>query len=157
MKKLAFIFLCVLLPVLVACTDSPLGEQDQAPDFVVTDLQGNRVTFKSLVKGKDLLLNFWATWCPYCRNEIPHLNQIYKKHRAKLEVVGISLGEDSNTVRSFIRDKGLEYRIFLDQSGETTKLYNIRGIPRNVLIGADGTIKKPDIKLQEIDGIYAQK
>jgi len=97
-------------------------------------------------RGKVVLLNFWATWCPPCRAELPHLASIYREYKDRgFEIVGISLGEELSHVRSFLEGKGVSYRVLVDKEGNSPKTVVgdvIRGIPTSYLIDRDGKILK---------------
>src|SRR4051812_3558427 len=79
--------------------------------------------------GKPLIVEFWATWCPPCRESIPHLNELYKKYQPKgLEAVGIT-NEDVATVKAFTKDVPIDYHVGLDSSGKYSSNFGITGIP----------------------------
>lgn len=112
----------------------------RAPDFVLEDLKGNQVMLSDY-KGKPVLLVFTATWCPYCRAEIPHLKEIYSKYNAKgLEIIYIDIQESVDKVSSFMAKHNIPFKTLLDKDGKVAYLFGVRGIPTKVLIGKDGTI-----------------
>jgi thiol-disulfide isomerase/thioredoxin len=95
---------------------------------------------KPELKDKPMIVEFWATWCPPCRQSIPHLNEVYDKYRAKgLEIVGIT-DEDAATIGSFVKDNPIKYHPALDQSGKLAKHFGIRGIPHALLVDKTGKI-----------------
>jgi thiol-disulfide isomerase/thioredoxin len=108
-----------------------------APAFVLPDLQGNPVALDSF-RGRPTLLNFWATWCPPCRAEMPDLQSLADGREDCLNVVGIAIGSgDAAEVGAFVRERGLRYPMLLgnDQIGAD---YEIRTIPRSVLLDSSG-------------------
>jgi thiol-disulfide isomerase/thioredoxin len=114
------------------------------PDFVEKDRDGNPLSVAQF-KGKVLLLDFYATWCPPCRSEIPNVIATYQKHQAEgFEVLGISLDQSRNDLESFLgQHDGMTYLQYFDGQGWNTKLavkYGVRSIPFAVLIGRDGRI-----------------
>lgn len=120
-------------------TDRFIGKS--APDFTVKDLSGKEVSL-SHFKGKPVLLNFWATWCPYCRRERAPLNSLYKKYKDRgLTVVSISIGEPPKIVERYLRSVPVDFQVFLDEEREAAGLYNVYGLPTSFLIGRDGIIK----------------
>ncbi|MEW6087531.1 MAG: TlpA disulfide reductase family protein [bacterium] len=129
---------------------------DEAPDFSILDLDGNEISLESLLNGKEIILNFWASWCPSCREEIPRLNEFAEKYKDKIEIVGINLEEPKETVQSFVRASGIKYKILLDSKGKTGNLYMVRAIPTNILINKDGLIKKLNIDIREIENYLKQ-
>ena len=90
-------------------------------------------------KGKVVLLNFWATWCPYCVKEIPDLVKLYDKYKDKdLVILAVNLKEAPGTVKEFAAKKGMPYTLFIDPTGDVAKTYNVSGIPTNVIFNKNG-------------------
>jgi thiol-disulfide isomerase/thioredoxin len=122
-----------------------------APDFTLNGLDGQEVSLSDL-RGKPVLLNFWATWCGPCRIEMPFLQTIYEKWTGKdLVLLAVNLQEDPGKVRAFIEDAGYSFPILLTSGNEVPLSYNIRGIPATFFIDADGVIR--DIKVGAFFGI----
>ena len=104
-----------------------------------------------VLKGKPLIVEFWATWCPPCRTSIPHLNELYKKFHAKgLEAVGITK-EDEAVVKAFQKDLPMDYPVGIDKSGTISSSFGVRGIPHAMLVDKSGKIvwEGHPMKLQE--------
>ena len=90
--------------------------------------------------GKAMIVEFWATWCPPCRESIPHLNEIYAKYKDKgLQVVGIT-DEDRAKIMKFEKEVPIEYSVGLDNGGKYAKLFGIQGIPHAVLVDKSGKV-----------------
>lgn len=117
-------------------------EGGQAPDFSLNDLDGVEVRLSNL-RGKVVLLEFWATWCPPCRESIPAMNELYKKYNDKgLVLLGISVDKGQNIVediRAFIREYSIQYPIAIDSKNVNT-LYGVYSIPTLILIDREGKI-----------------
>lgn len=117
-------------------------EGGQAPDFSLNDLDGVEVRLSNL-RGKIVLLEFWATWCPPCRESIPAMNELYKKYNDKgLVLLGISVDKGQNIVediRAFIREYAIQYPIVID-SKNVNLLYGVYSIPTLILIDKAGKI-----------------
>lgn len=114
---------------------------DQAPDFTVEMLDGSRVTLSDL-RGKVVLLNFWASWCPPCREELTHVQQEIIDRFAGREFLflPISRGESRDEVDAFRKKSGYEFPMGIDPSREIFDRYASNYIPRNFLIDADGKV-----------------
>lgn len=92
------------------------------------------------VAGKPLIVEFWATWCPPCRESIPHLNEIYKKYKDQgLIIVGIS-SEKKSVVTDFLKKMPMDYFPALDSGGALGKSFGVTGIPHAVLVDKSGKI-----------------
>jgi thiol-disulfide isomerase/thioredoxin len=115
---------------------------DQAPDFEVTTLSGE--TFKlSAYKGeKPVYLKFWATWCSYCKVEMPHLQSIHDKYAAEVEVLTINVGINDSiiNIEQFFNGGGFNLPTVFDQRGDLVSAYGIVGTPHHVLINKEGEI-----------------
>ena len=116
-------------------------EGDIAPDFTVEMLDGSKVTLSSL-KGKVVLLSFWATWCPPCRQELSHLQKgvIDTFAGQELVVLPISRGEKRETVEAYIKKMGYKFAIGLDGDQSIYRKYASNYIPRSLVIGKDGKV-----------------
>jgi peroxiredoxin len=113
----------------------------EAADFTLLDLDGNEVTLSSL-RGKVVLLNFFATWCPPCNAELPHLMALYEEYKEQgFEVLAVDQLEPGDTVRRFVAEYKIPFTVLLDSSALASRLYNVRSIPRSLFINADGVIE----------------
>jgi peroxiredoxin len=111
----------------------------QEADFTLADLEGRKWTLKSL-RGKVVLVNFWATWCPPCRKEIPDLEALYRRFKGQsLVVLGIS-DDDATKVRAFARHEKIGYPVLLDSGRTVTKLYSVVGIPMSFVYDRGGKL-----------------
>jgi thiol-disulfide isomerase/thioredoxin len=113
-----------------------------APDFTLKTLDGREVVLSKL-KGKVILLDFWATWCGPCRESIPHLIQLYKTYQKNgLEVIGMNMDRgDINTVKHFVRSMLIPYPIAIT-SDHAGRNYGITGLPTIILIDREGRIRE---------------
>jgi peroxiredoxin len=128
--------------------DAPAEELDQAPlqileprrkvpDFSLQDLDGKTVTLKEF-RGKVVFLNFWATWCPPCREEMPAMQKIYTELQDKgLVMLAINFMETPNTIRPFVKEHKLTFPILLD-SGTVMVSFGVLGLPATYLIDRQG-------------------
>ena len=113
-----------------------------AKDFILKDLEGYNFSLSSF-RGKVVLLNFWATWCPYCRKERSELNNLHKEYYDK-ELVILSVATDRSLVKlqRFIKDNPVDFIVLSDSDGEVSESYGVRAFPTNFLIDRDGRIRK---------------
>ena len=118
-----------------------INEGDKAPDFTVEMLDGSKIKLSSL-RGNVVLINFWATWCPPCRQEMAHLQEGVIDHFAgkDLVVLPISRGEERATVEAFLQKMGYTFPVGLDKSQAIYRLYASNYIPRSVVVGKDGKV-----------------
>jgi peroxiredoxin len=116
-----------------------------APEFSLKDVDGHAVSLAAL-KGKPVLINFWATWCVPCRDELPLIRDAYLAHRTEgLTVVAIDFGDESaGTIQSFWKSMNLQPAPVLDPSGMASRAYGVAlsssGLPVSVLVARDGTV-----------------
>jgi peroxiredoxin len=111
-----------------------------APDFTLTDLSGASVSLSGY-KGQPVLLNFWATWCPPCKLEMPTLQQHYTDYKAQgLVVVGVEAGEPRSEVQAFATDQRLTFPILPDEKSTVTDMYRVSALPTTFVIDRQGMI-----------------
>jgi len=119
-----------------------LTKGDKPPHFRLADL-GNQVHDMKDYEGKPLIINFWGTFCPPCRNEMPALQHQYDKWKGQgLELIGINLSEDKLTVESFIRQIGVDFPILLDKDKKTERKYGLKQYPTTFFIAPTGEIQE---------------
>ncbi len=113
------------------------------PDFVLKDLKGKEVSLKRF-RGKIVLLNFWATWCPPCRKEIPSMIELYKRYKDRgLEIIGVNLDKlDKSGVEKFSLEYNINFPILLDPTGKVATLYGITALPATFILDQNGKIQE---------------
>lgn len=115
-----------------------------APDFTLETLQGGTVTLSDL-RGKAVVVNLWASWCPPCRAEMPALQAAYEEDRAKgLEILAVDMTYQDRVTdaREFAEQFGLTFTIPLDQDGTVARQYLMRALPSTFFVAPDGVIRK---------------
>jgi peroxiredoxin len=112
-------------------------QKRQEADFTLTDLEGKAWSLKSL-KGKVVLVNFWATWCPPCRKEIPDLEALYKQFKNQGLVVLAISDEEAGKVKPFVAQQGISYTVLLDPGRKVNTLFRVRGIPKTFIYDRSG-------------------
>ncbi|MDA8064662.1 MAG: TlpA disulfide reductase family protein [Thermaerobacter sp.] len=113
----------------------------RAPGFTLEDLSGHPVSLASL-RGHPVYINFWATWCPPCRAEVPALKQIYARYGHRVDFLAIAEGgETASQVQSFVRQHGIKYRVLLDLHSRVGTNYLVDALPTHVFITPQGTVE----------------
>ena len=123
-------------------------------NFTLTSLDGQKWTLHDL-RGKVVLVNFWATWCPPCRKELPDLDALYKKFRSQGFVVLAISDEQPDTVRSFLAKHKLAYPVLLDPGDLIHKRFGVDGIPKSYLYDRDGKLVAEAMDMRTKDQFMA--
>ncbi|HDR8159643.1 TPA: redoxin domain-containing protein [Bacillus cereus] len=116
-----------------------------APDFTLTKLDGTNVKLSDL-KGKKVILNFWATWCGPCQQEMPDMEAFYKEHKENVEILAVNYtpsekGGGEEKVSNFAKEKGITFPILLDKNIDVTTAYKVITIPTSYFIDTKGVIQ----------------
>lgn len=120
----------------------PSSVGERAPAYAAEALSGDSVSLEQL-RGKVVLLNVWATWCDPCREEIPALQELHEAHADEgLRVVGVSVDAEGEqeSVRSFAKEFGMTYDVWLDPDQRVSDIFRLRGVPSTFLIGPEGEL-----------------
>lgn len=121
----------------------------EAADFTLNDLDGKAVSLKSL-RGKVVLIDFWATWCGPCRVEMPRLETLHKEMKSKgLVVLGVNQREEATRARAYIERSGYTFPILLDKDGKASDAYQVSAIPTLLIIDKAGKISSHFVGLRE--------
>jgi cytochrome c biogenesis protein CcmG/thiol:disulfide interchange protein DsbE len=113
-----------------------------APDFTLPDLAGNPVRLADYQGKKGVLVNFWATWCVPCREELPSLERLHRRRQGTLEVLAVSLDTASPAkVRAFARELGLSFLILSDRELALARMYRVRVVPMSFIVDRTGVIR----------------
>lgn len=130
----------------------PLKEGTEMVDFQLQDLSGTSRKLSDY-KGKVVFLNFWATWCGPCRFEMPSMERLYKKLKAKgFEIIAVNLQENRKDVQPFVDELGLTFPVLLDTTGRIGSTYGARSIPTTYIIDRNGLVIAGTIGTREWDG-----
>jgi thiol-disulfide isomerase/thioredoxin len=129
------------------------------PDFNEKDIDGKPLSVANY-KGKVVLVDFWATWCGPCVEEMPNVIKVYEKYHGKgFEIIGISLDQDKDSLVNFIKQNNMTWREYFDGQGFDNKLavkYGVQAIPSNFLIGRNGKIIDTELSGQALDDAVAK-
>jgi peroxiredoxin len=122
-------------------------QRRQKVDFTLTDLQGKTWTLKEL-KGKVVLVNFWATWCPPCRKEMPDLNTLYQRFKDQGFVILAISDEEADKVKPFIAERNISYPAMLDPGRKVNELFQVQGIPKSFVYDREGKLVAQSIDMR---------
>ncbi len=167
MKKSSLFLLSVAILAITACgtratqsdtekkeiqettTDSVI-QPAQFIDFTIEQPDGSKASLSDYVgQGKYVLVDFWASWCGPCRDEIPNVKELYDKyHGDRFEVLGVAVWDNTQDTEKAIEELGIEWPQILDAQSIPTDLYGINGIPHIILFAPDGTIVARDLRDQ---------
>ncbi|WP_066312751.1 thiol-disulfide oxidoreductase ResA [Bacillus sp. FJAT-29814] len=154
MKKRRLIMRTIILFVLAAAVVYTLyanftkdhrqkvAEGDPAPDFVLVDMQGNKHRLSDY-RGQGVFLNFWGTWCPPCKKEMPYINNQYHQFKDKgVKVLSVDIQESELAVNQFAERLKLDFPIMIDQDKEVMTAYGVDLLPATFLIDKNGNVVK---------------
>ncbi|CAN7205366.1 redoxin domain-containing protein [Paenibacillus sp. LjRoot56] len=115
-------------------------ERENAIDFTVTDLHGQRVTLSDL-KGKNVYINFWATWCKWCIKEMPDMEKVYHDYKDdNIVILAIDVGESQDKVNEYLKEHPYSFRVMLDPDKKVTQAYKLRSIPVSIFVDKQGRV-----------------
>lgn len=175
-KPLACFCLCFITAfILIGCSGSPTGNEtsetksgkrssalhqemasgSEAPDFTAKLNNGETFTLSDK-EGQVILLNFWATWCTNCVKEMPAIEKLYEEYGDQIVIVGVNVGEDEDTVDTFVEAKNYSFPIAYDADSEVSNLYPSAGIPYTVIIGKDGIVTETFLGAKDADSQYTK-
>jgi thiol-disulfide isomerase/thioredoxin len=126
------------------------------PPFLVTDLKGESISTAAL-KGKVVIVNFWATWCPPCRAEIPELVELQTKYKDRLQVIGVSVDEDASPqeVNAFAAKAGINYPVVMGK--DIVKEYGgVPALPTSFMVNKDGGVVQKHVGLLQRDEVETE-
>jgi cytochrome c biogenesis protein CcmG/thiol:disulfide interchange protein DsbE len=112
-----------------------------APDFTLPTVAGDTFTLSAL-RGKPVILNFWATWCPPCRAELPELEAAHERYAGQVIVVGVNQMEPAANVAAFAGQIGLAFPLPLDAQGDVSRQYAVRSLPTTFFVDREGVIRR---------------
>lgn len=115
---------------------------EAAPDFELETLDGEVVTLSEL-KGEKVMLNFWASWCPPCREEMPEMQEFYEEYKDEINIIAVNYNEKDEKVSEFLDEFGYTFPTPLDRDGAIGNNYGVLTLPTTYFINTDGMIQEP--------------
>ena len=142
MKGLKTILPGIILAIFAASSlASATLEGQSAPDFVLKSSAGNNLRL-SEYRGDVVMINFWATWCGPCRQEMPLLDDLYGRYeRVGFTLLGVNIDDDSRRAMKMIEELGVNFPVLFDESKDVSKLYAVEAMPVTVLVDREGTVR----------------
>jgi peroxiredoxin len=132
---------CALAAVAIAATAFAADAGGPAPAFTLSTLSGQQGAL-SQYKGQVVMVNFWATWCGPCQQEMPLLDQIYKKYKpAGFTLIGVNVDKDEPAVKELLARKPVSFPVLLDPANQVSKAYHLDEMPSSVIIDRKGQIR----------------
>ncbi|HEX6996802.1 MAG TPA: TlpA disulfide reductase family protein [Gammaproteobacteria bacterium] len=131
-----------LIATALAAWPAVAGElSGPAPDFTLQSRTGETVSLGDL-KGDVVMINFWATWCGPCREEMPHLEALYQRYKdLGFTLLGVNVEDDRAGAEKWLAERPVSFPILFDPKNEVSKLYEVVAMPSTVMIGRDGTMR----------------
>ena len=140
MKLLPVLLLLLSLPLHAGQGLSAIPGEVMAPDFELIDTEGQTHRLSDY-RGKAVIINFWTTWCPPCREEIPSMNRAWNSLKQDdVIMLGINMGEDEDTIFIFTADYPADLPLLLDRDGEVIAEWPVKGLPTTYVVAPDGRI-----------------
>ena len=132
----------LLLSVIAATSLASSGlEGRSAPDFALKSSTGENLRL-SEYRGEVVMVNFWATWCGPCRQEMPLLDELYQRYeRVGFNLLGVNIDDDSRKAMKMIEELGVNFPVLFDSRKEVSKLYEVEAMPVTVLIDREGNVR----------------
>lgn len=143
-----------LIALLLISTLADAADEGQSAPACPAKIQTSQQAFDpSSFRGKVVLVDFWATWCPPCLKSMPFFNSLYRElPNDKFEIVAINVDEDSKTAEQFLQDHPVDYPIAFDPKGECPQIYTVKAMPSSYLIDKQGAIRTIHLGYRDGDG-----
>jgi cytochrome c biogenesis protein CcmG, thiol:disulfide interchange protein DsbE len=146
-------------------SDNALSSRNAAParglpiaDFELVTLSGETVQL-SQFRGKPVVINFWGTWCPPCKNEMPLLQSAYDTYGPELVILAVNVNDSVSSVERFVEEMGLTFPILMDEKDAVRTQFQVRGYPTTYFIDGDGVLREQfigELNQEQIDTLLAQ-
>ena len=155
--------LIFITTLLVGCGDegAKLNKGEPPPAFTLEQLKGGSVAFPDDLKGKIVVVRFWADWCPFCESEMRAIEPVYQKYQGRgLVILAINVRQDRKRASAFIDKLNISYDVLLDPEGSTARSYGVLGLPTTFILDRKGNLhtqilgeSTPDVFAKVIEGL----
>ena len=133
--------LCAALALGASAPAPAVAPASIAPDFTLHSLNGPNLRLQEQ-RGRVVMINFWATWCGPCRQEMPHLNSLYQKYKASgFVLLGVNVDDDTRNAAAVAAKLGVTFPVLLDTDKQVSRRYDLATMPSTVLIDRDGNVR----------------
>ncbi|MCH8929767.1 MAG: TlpA family protein disulfide reductase [Proteobacteria bacterium] len=140
MRGIKILLICLLLPLTNAVGVTGLVGQP-APDFALKSLSGENLRLSEF-RGEVVMINFWATWCGPCRQEMPLLDELYQRYqKVGFRLLGVNIDDDRRSAAKMVRVLGLSFPVLLDERKHVSRLYDVDAMPATLLIDRSGIVR----------------
>ena len=141
MSKLVCWLLFAPCTMFFASQAQAVAIKDEAPDFTLKSLEGKNLRLEEY-RGQVVLINFWASWCGPCRQEMPLLDELYSQYqRVGFNLLAVNIDDDSGKAMKMIAELGVSFPVLFDTHKEVSKLYAVDAMPVTILVDRDGMVR----------------
>ncbi len=141
MSKLGYGSLVALFTLFFAVQAQAVGIRDEAPDFTLKTLEGNNLRLEEY-RGQVVLINFWASWCGPCRQEMPLLDRLHHRYEdTGFTVLGVNVEGDLEPAQEIVDQTKVTFPVLIDQDQRVSELYDLEAMPSTVVVDRDGVIR----------------
>src|SRR5210317_1192589 len=140
--KLNHLLIAVVFSIFAASSLASSGMEGQpAPDFALKSSTGENLRLSEF-RGDVVMINFWATWCGPCRQEMPLLDDLYSRYqRVGFSLLGVNIDDDSRRAMQMVEELGVDFPVLFDEAKEVSRLYEVEAMPVTVLVDREGTVR----------------
>ena len=140
MRGIKILLICLLLPLTNAAGVTGMVGQP-APDFALKSLDGENLRLSEF-RGEVVMINFWATWCGPCRQEMPLLEELYRRYKkVGFRLLGVNIDDDLRSAVKMVDVLGVSFPVLLDERKQVSRLYDVNAMPATLLIDRSGIVR----------------
>jgi peroxiredoxin len=141
LKKFRNVFACLAVIGLILAPTSAMSISGKAPDFTLKSRSGKNMRLSDF-RGQVVMINFWASWCGPCRQEMPLLEGLYKRYRKLgFSIIGVNVDTDSTKANNYLKDVRVTFPILYDSANAVSKSFNVNAMPTTVILDRNGNMR----------------